>query len=165
MEAIEGLDEAAKTTAMKEAAREALNAKVKADAGILSQAKDDVFLVRISAIDGSIVRPNSATPKNSQGTMYQGSCFVCQNHDNVKSKSCYECLLCGTIICTKDRGRGMSCIYEHLNSSDPEIKCDGTRKGNSTLKGVIRRNSSGYYPPILDNNTTGVEHYTDKVKL
>jgi len=155
LEAVEGLDEGSKVAALKKAAQAALNAKVEEDSSILQLADTDFFLGRICSAKGDI--------KFSAGTPRYASCLMCRKYDPKKSTTNFVCLRCGTPICIRDRGRGMTCLYEHLNGTDPVFKCDGT----TTIVGV--EGPTGHkriiYGNQVVNDTTGVEYYTDKVKL
>jgi len=177
LEAVEGLDEASKVAALKKAAKEALDAKIAADSSILQLADTDVFLGRICSSIGEL--------KLESGNARYASCFMCKRYGLTKSLTNCVCLCCGTPICVRNRGREMTCLYEHLNSSDPKFKCNGTRKSNEkkngerspswqadSSNGLTRRESSsagsqsGYRDRsrILED-ATGLEQYTDKVKL
>lgn len=121
LEAIgEYLDPAARFAAIKGIAKDGLAALVKKTPTILLEAKPDDFLCRICTKEGGIYYPS--------GGFRQKTCFMCRKYYQKDMQTSYECLQCGTALCIMDRERGMTCIYEHLNSSDPDLKCNGTSK-------------------------------------
>jgi len=169
LEAVEGLDEAAAVAALKNAAKEALEIKIKVDSSILQLADTDFFLGRICNSEGEV--------KFASGSARSASCFMCRKYESRISPSYHVCLLCETPICIRDRGRGMTCLYEHLNSADPEIKCNGTKKG---IFPKSRRDSSFGSPkqaepaastpknrsrtPPNRKSTSGCDYFAEKAK-
>ena len=106
-------------------------------------------LVRIVNRDGE--ENHDVSANDSLGGRYTGrnrnnNCWMCRKYYRKYKPTTFCCHDCGTPICNVDRTgdtaadgsiRRQSCRWEHYNSNDPEIRCNGrVKKGrfNADLK-------------------------------
>jgi len=74
------------------------------------------------------------TPKQKEndarsvGSSKQQTCFVCKKCSSKCSHSVGSCPKCNTCLCLNSKKRAITCLYEHLNSGDPNIHCNGVKK-------------------------------------
>lgn len=95
----------------KAAASEQLSLQLQENPSIRHEAQPNVFLAKLADPD----RP---------GFLVKKSCYICRQLKS-KGSTTYYCLLCGEAICIRDRKRINTCIWEHLNSSDTRLRCQG----------------------------------------
>jgi hypothetical protein len=95
-------------------------------------------LERIVNKVGSIHRPlteNERKIGKSFGSPCVRMCFVCRryrrNGESIQQQTSKWCRLCHMPLCERDRSgnnkRSMTCLEEHLNSEDPDLKCTTTK--------------------------------------
>lgn len=98
----------------------------------------DVKLQRITDEQGNTnkaVAPKQKG-KRSTGSARQKTCYNCKNYPPCPKPSTkfpctsWKCPQCGTALCdNKWEGRPFpTCLREHLNSDDPNVRCNGTTR-------------------------------------
>ena len=102
-----------------EAERESLIAKIKEDPSLKTRSDPDDFLCRVTNAEGKL--------DFDSGAPFHSPCFMCKKYRRTLPSS-FACILCETPVCGKDRGRGSSCLFEHLNSTDTALCCNGHKK-------------------------------------
>jgi len=66
--------------------------------------------------------------KRSVGSSKQQTCYVCKKCSSKYAWSTGACPKCGTCLCLNVKKRDHSCLEEHLNSGDPNVRCNGTKR-------------------------------------
>jgi hypothetical protein len=66
-------------------------------------------------------------------SLKQASCYVCRRYKKEYSYTMQTCVYCGTPVCMIDWSkehplRVGSCLHEHLNSPNPDLRCNGQKK-------------------------------------
>jgi len=92
---------------------------------------EGVSLKRVADTEGNTTKLLTKKQKNdhgqSVGSSKQQTCFVCKKYKKKCSWSSASCPRCQTCLCLRKR-RELSCLEEHLNSDDPNIRCNGVKK-------------------------------------
>jgi len=65
--------------------------------------------------------------KRSVGSSKQQTCYICKKYSSKYADSTGACPNCGTCLCLNAKKRDISCLEEHINSGDPNIRCNGTK--------------------------------------
>jgi len=67
--------------------------------------------------------------KRSKGSAKQRTCFVCKKYQAKYVWSSFACPKCGTCLCNNKHNREFtSCLAEHINSGDVNLRCNGVTK-------------------------------------
>jgi len=97
----------------------------------LRQNTQGIKLKRVADIEGrttkKLTKKQRTDDKQSIGSSKQLTCFICKKHAKKHSWSSATCPKCGTCLCSTKR-HDISCLEEHLNSDDQNVRCKGTKK-------------------------------------
>ena len=86
-------------------------------------------LKRIADTNGNTSKklPVNQQSKRSKGSSKQRTCFTCKRYQFKYIYCVGACPRCGTAVCLTNN-RTVSCLDEHLTSTDPLLRCNGRQK-------------------------------------
>jgi len=97
----------------------------------LCRSAEGIKLKRVADSTGNttkrLTKKQRDDSNRSTGSSKQQTCFICKKYQRKYCYSSGACPDCGTCLCMTKR-RDVSCLDEHLNSPDPNINCNGSKR-------------------------------------